>query len=166
MRASIACPRVSARSTEFGSGSPAASLPVDGFSARWTGTVTSPATAAYTFSATSDDGSRIYLDDKLIADNWGDHGVSAVKSAPVQLTAGQPHTLRVEYYENAGDASVSIGWSAPGVPDPSIAAAAADILDSFHVLGRELVAEKVLQLAPLTVFHGSVCVDSLSWKAI
>ncbi|HEY3480692.1 MAG TPA: glycoside hydrolase family 3 C-terminal domain-containing protein, partial [Streptomyces sp.] len=110
---------------DWGTGSPDASLPADGFSARWTGTVTSPATAAYTFSATSDDGSRIYLDDKLIADNWGDHGVKAVKSAPVQLTAGEPHTLRVEYYENAGGASVSIGWSAPGVPDPTIAAAAA-----------------------------------------
>ncbi|CAG7618146.1 Beta-glucosidase [Actinacidiphila bryophytorum] len=110
---------------DWGTGSPDPALPADGFSARWTGTVTSPATAAYTFSATSDDGSRIYLDGTLIADNWGDHGVRTVKSAPVQLTAGDPHTLRVEYYENAGGASVTVGWSAPGVPDPTITAAAA-----------------------------------------
>ncbi|WP_328916068.1 MULTISPECIES: glycoside hydrolase family 3 C-terminal domain-containing protein [unclassified Streptomyces] len=105
-------------------GSPDPSIPVDGFSARWTGTVTAPATAAYTFSATSDDGSRIYLDDKLIVDNWSDHAASTVKSTPVQLTAGQPHALRVEFYDNAQNASVSVGWTAPGVPDPSLTAAA------------------------------------------
>jgi beta-glucosidase len=105
-------------------GSPDPALPVDGFSARWTGTLTAPSTAAYTFSATSDDGSRIYLDDKLIVDNWSDHGSATVKSAPVQLTAGEPHALRVEFYDNAQNASVSIGWSAPGVPDPSLQAAA------------------------------------------
>ncbi|SEO98828.1 glycoside hydrolase family 3 C-terminal domain-containing protein [Actinacidiphila rubida] len=109
---------------DWGTGAPDPSLPADGFSARWTGTLTAPTTAAYTFGATSDDGSRIYLDGKLIADNWGDHAVSTVKSAPVQLTAGEPHSLKVEYYENAGGASVSIGWTAPGLPDPSLQAAA------------------------------------------
>jgi beta-glucosidase len=105
-------------------GSPGAGIPVDGFSARWTGTVTAPATAAYVFSATSDDGSRVYLDGKLVADNWSDHASSTVKSAPVQLTAGEPHSLRVEFYDNAQNASVSIGWSAPGLPDPTLQAAA------------------------------------------
>ncbi|MFC4032447.1 glycoside hydrolase family 3 C-terminal domain-containing protein [Streptomyces polygonati] len=104
-------------------GSPDPSIPVDGFSVRWTGTLTAPATAAYTFSATSDDGSRIYLDDKLIADNWSDHASSTVKSAPVQLTAGEPHSLRIEYYDNAQNASITAGWSAPGLPDPTIEAA-------------------------------------------
>ncbi|MFF7194047.1 glycoside hydrolase family 3 C-terminal domain-containing protein [Streptomyces sp. NPDC008079] len=105
-------------------GSPADGIPVDNFSARWTGTVTAPATAAYTFSATSDDGSRIYLDGQLIVDNWSDHAASTVKSAPVQLTAGEPHSLRVEYYDSAQNASVTIGWSGAGLPDPTIQAAA------------------------------------------
>ncbi|MEW2519227.1 glycoside hydrolase family 3 C-terminal domain-containing protein [Actinacidiphila alni] len=104
-------------------GSPADGIPVDNFSARWTGTLTAPATAAYTFSATSDDGSRIYLDDKLIVDNWSDHGSSTVKSTPVQLTAGEPHSLRVEFYDSAQNASVSVGWFAPDLPDPTIQAA-------------------------------------------
>ncbi len=110
---------------DWGNGSPGDGIPADGFSARWTGTVTAPATAAYTFAATSDDGSRIYLDGKLVVDNWGDHGAQTATSSPVQLTAGEPHTLRVEYYENAGGASVSVGWAAPGLPDPSIQAAVA-----------------------------------------
>ncbi|WP_160144983.1 glycoside hydrolase family 3 C-terminal domain-containing protein [Actinacidiphila yanglinensis] len=108
---------------DWGSGSPADGIPADGFSARWTGTLTAPATGTYTFSATSDDGSRIYLDDKLIADNWSDHASQAVTSTPIQLTAGEPHSLRVEYYDNAQSASVTIGWSSPDVPDPTIQAA-------------------------------------------
>ncbi len=110
---------------DWGVGSPAAGIPADGFSARYTGTLTVPATSTYTFSATSDDGSRLYLDGKLIVDNWGDHAAQTVKSTPVQLTAGDTHTLRIEYYENGGDASLSVGWSAPGLPDPGIEAAVA-----------------------------------------
>ncbi|WP_202236169.1 glycoside hydrolase family 3 C-terminal domain-containing protein [Actinacidiphila reveromycinica] len=108
---------------DWGTGSPADGIPADGFSVRWTGTVTAPATGTYTLAATSDDGSRIYLDGKLVVDNWSDHASSTVAGTPVQLTAGEPHTLRVEYYENASDASVSIGWSSPQVPDPTIQAA-------------------------------------------
>jgi beta-glucosidase len=109
---------------DWGLGSPADGIPADNFSARWTGTLTAPATAAYTFAATSDDGSRIYLDGKLIADNWSDHASSTVKSTPVQLTAGEPHAFKVEFYDSAQNASVTAGWTAPGLPDPSIQAAA------------------------------------------
>lgn len=109
----------------WGKDAPADGIPADGFSARWTGTVTPPVTAAYTFAATSDDGSRVFLDDQLIVDNWGDHASRTVTSAPIELTAGEPHTLRVEYYDNASDASVSVGWSAPGLPDPQVEAAVA-----------------------------------------
>ena len=110
---------------DWGGGSPADGIPADGFSARCTGTLTAPVTDTYTFAATSDDGSRVYLDDKLIVDNWGDHGAQTVKSAPVQLTAGEQHSIRVEYYENSGDASVSLGWSAPTLPDSTVQSAVA-----------------------------------------
>ncbi|WP_255949972.1 beta-glucosidase family protein [Streptomyces odontomachi] len=114
----------------WGKDAPAEGLPTDGFSARWTGTITPPVTAAYTLAATSDDGSRVYLDDQLIVDNWGDHASRTVTSAPIELTAGEQHTLRVEYYDNASDASVSVGWSAPNLPDPQIEAAVAAAKDA------------------------------------
>ncbi|SDN22597.1 glycoside hydrolase family 3 C-terminal domain-containing protein [Actinacidiphila guanduensis] len=110
---------------DWGTGSPAAGIPADGFSARWTGTLTAPTTGTYTLSATSDDGSRIYLDGKLVVDNWSDHGATTVTSTPVTLTAGEGHALTVEFYDNAQNASVSVGWSAPDLPDPGIDAAVA-----------------------------------------
>ncbi|MEV6008641.1 glycoside hydrolase family 3 C-terminal domain-containing protein [Streptomyces sp. NPDC051976] len=110
---------------DWGAGSPANGIPVDRFSARYTGTLTAPVTDTYTLSSTSDDGTRVYLDDKLIVDNWGDHAAQTVTSAPIQLTAGEQHSIRVEYYEDGQNASVSLGWSAPSLPDSSIQAAVA-----------------------------------------
>jgi beta-glucosidase len=108
----------------WGQGAPADGLPVDHYSVRWTGTLTGPATGAYTIGLTSDDGSRLYLDGNLVIDNWRDQGAHT-QTAVVNLTAGEVHQVKVEYYENAGDASVSLGWNVPGSQDPAIAAAVA-----------------------------------------
>lgn len=92
--------------------SPMAGLPDDQWSATWTGTLTPPATGRYTFSLTSDDGSRLSLDGKRVIDNWGDHA-SNTKTATVSLVAGQPVRIEVDYYEAAGGASVRLGWRVP-----------------------------------------------------
>jgi hypothetical protein len=41
----------------------------------WKGFINIPQTAGYQFSLESDDGSRLYLDNELIVDNEGDHGM-------------------------------------------------------------------------------------------
>ncbi|HXF62188.1 MAG TPA: PA14 domain-containing protein, partial [Caldilineaceae bacterium] len=103
----------------WGTGSPAASLPADGFSARWSG-VRSFASGIYTFTATVDDGVRIWLDDALIIDSWRDQGLTTL-TAVRELMAGQ-HRLRVEYYERSGGAQLRFHWSAAGAPCPAISA--------------------------------------------
>jgi beta-glucosidase len=106
---------------DFGVGGPAPGLPVDQFSARWTGTLTAPATGTYVMATNSDDGSRVFIDGTQVVDNWGNHGPRTV-TAEVPLTAG-PHDLRVEYYENGGGASVSFGWILPGAKEAALQAA-------------------------------------------
>ncbi|MBF6601260.1 MAG: PQQ-dependent sugar dehydrogenase [Dehalococcoidia bacterium] len=78
-------------------------LPVDGFSIRWTQTLTFNE-GVYTFSTTSDDGSRVFIDGQLVVNAWQDQAAVTI-SANKQMTAGQ-HTVVVEYYENAGGASM------------------------------------------------------------
>jgi hypothetical protein len=97
---------------QWGNGSPDASLPNDGFSARWTGIVIPEFSETYTFYANSDDGSRIYVDGKLIVDNWFDQA-PAERSGTIALTAGVPVRIRVEYYENGGGAVGEARWSSP-----------------------------------------------------
>ena len=84
-------------------------LPPDGFSIRWTGFLTVPETGRYTLSVTSDDGSRLYLNGELLVDHWGEHGMSA-KARTVQLEGGAPVPIRVDMYENRGDAGMKLSW--------------------------------------------------------
>ncbi len=83
-------------------GSPAPGvIPVDGFSARWTRSLAFN-DGVYSFTTTSDDGARVYVDGQLILNFWVDQG-GITHSVNKQMTAG-PHTVVVEYYENAGGA--------------------------------------------------------------
>jgi hypothetical protein len=94
-----------------------------GFGVRWTGHVTPSATGEYTFYTVSDDGIRLWVDDKPVIDNWTDHAATEDR-ATVRLTAGQRHAIRLEYYQGGGDAVARLLWSAPGKPREVIPASA------------------------------------------
>jgi hypothetical protein len=97
----------------WGTGAPAAGIPADGFSVRWTRTVSLEA-GLYRFRATVDDGMRVFLDSALIIDSWRDGGQREL-TADRQISAGM-HTLRVEYYERAGIALARLRWEKVGTP--------------------------------------------------
>lgn len=94
---------------DWGRGSPHSSVNSDHFSARWTRYVQVPYPGnVYRFTATSDDGIRVYVDDDLIVDQWNDHAVRT-DVAEVSLASGH-HLLKVEYYENTGHAVAKLDW--------------------------------------------------------
>ncbi|MEZ4860622.1 MAG: PA14 domain-containing protein [Caldilineaceae bacterium] len=82
----------------WGSGAPAAELPVDGFSARFE-RILSFTDGYYRFSVTADDGVRFWLDGELILDEW--HGATG-RTYTVERDLNGVHTLRIEYYEANG----------------------------------------------------------------
>jgi cell division septation protein DedD len=91
----------------WGAGSPDSRIPADRFSVRWVRDVTL-ANATYLFYAYSDDGVRVFLNDTPIINEW--HAASnRVFPVYVAVSAGV-HRLRVEYYEEGGDAHVGFGW--------------------------------------------------------
>jgi hypothetical protein len=100
----------------WGTGAPYSGLPVDNFSARWTRTSTFEA-ATYRFRLTMDDGARLWIDNQLIIDEWRD-GAERGVAVDVALAAGT-HSLRVDYYESAGNARASLTWGkiTPTFPD-------------------------------------------------
>jgi len=91
----------------WGYGSPAPSLPVDNFSARWTRTLNLSA-GDYRFYARSDDGVRVWLDDQLLIDEWREQAATTY-SANRSLGAGA-HRFRIEYFEAFGDAQFQFWW--------------------------------------------------------
>ncbi|MGI5390870.1 ricin-type beta-trefoil lectin domain protein [Streptomyces sp. CA-251251] len=68
---------------------------------------------SYTLRLTSDDGSRLWIDDRLVINHDGLHGPDAPKDATVDLTAG-PHSLRIEHFERDGGQQLTLAWKPPG----------------------------------------------------
>ncbi|MDQ0364036.1 family 16 glycoside hydrolase [Catenuloplanes indicus] len=75
--------------------------------------LTAPSAGAYTFRLTSDDGSKLYVDDKLVIDHDGLHGVDPPKEGTIDLTAGV-HPLRIEHFERDGGQELRLAWRTPG----------------------------------------------------
>jgi glucose/arabinose dehydrogenase len=78
----------------------------DNFSVRWVATRSFATTGSYTFTATADDGVRVYLDGTLVIDQWKDQSATTY-TASRTVTAGN-HEVKVEYYENGGDAVAKV----------------------------------------------------------
>ena len=89
--------------------SPAPEINRDNFSTRWTGVFTFK-DGRYRFITYSDDGVRLYVDDRLVIDSW--RPMRGARSATVSLSEGA-HTVRLEYFERAGAARVSLTWRSP-----------------------------------------------------
>ena len=100
---------------DWGGGSPATQVFTDNFSAQWTQTASLPA-GTYRFSATADDGMRVWVDNVLIIDAWYDSQVRTI-TADVFLGAGN-HTITVQYYEAGGVAVARMGYVALNAPPP------------------------------------------------
>ncbi|SEG68147.1 beta-glucosidase [Actinacidiphila yanglinensis] len=104
---------------DWNGGPPAPSVPASGWSAAYTGTLTPPSTGTYTFSVTSDDGSRLLVDGKQVIDNWRDQG-GTTETGTVTLTAGQPVSIEVDYYQDGGGSLLDLGWQPPGGPGTAL----------------------------------------------
>lgn len=92
--------------------SPASGISSDNFSVRWQGKIKPIYSEQYTFSISSDDGVRLWIGGKLIIDHWQNQS-AAISKGSILLTAGTLYDMRVEYYENRGDASISLMWESP-----------------------------------------------------
>ncbi|MEJ5309895.1 MAG: PA14 domain-containing protein [Anaerolineae bacterium] len=87
-------------------GSPATEIPVDQFAVRWTGTFAFEA-GRYRFTTTTDDGVRVYVNDRLVIDSW--RPMRGTRTATVTLPQGNA-TIRVEYFEQTGAAMARLSW--------------------------------------------------------
>jgi hypothetical protein len=101
---------------DWGDGGPGGGVPNDHFSARWTRNWNFTA-GRYRFHLSGDDGIRLWVDNTLIIDQWKDQSRTEYTTER-ELTGGN-HSLKVEYYENGGDANVALWWDFIGGPQTS-----------------------------------------------
>jgi alpha-L-fucosidase len=83
------------------------------FALRYRGYIRVDHSGVYTFTLTSDDGSRLWIADTLLIDNDGLHGAKPV-SAPVALEAGW-HPITVAMFQATGGLELNLSWGGPGI---------------------------------------------------
>ncbi|MCR6642601.1 MAG: PA14 domain-containing protein [Sporocytophaga sp.] len=96
-------------------GSPDAVVPVNQFSARWTGKIKPRYSEAYSFYTFSDDGIRLYVNNTLVIDNWTYHG-EVENTGTITLLGGQLYDIRLEYFEGNSMATAKLSWSSLSQP--------------------------------------------------
>jgi len=95
----------------FGTSSPSPGLVnSDNFSIRWSSLENFEA-GTYRFTAGADDGIRVFFDDQLIIDNFGNRNTFAIATADRDVAAGS-HEIVVEYVEIDNVAQVQFFWEA------------------------------------------------------
>ena len=85
----------------------------DGYALRFEGTIDLERAGPYAFHLASDDGSKLWVDDKLVADNDGVHP-NQRKTGRVRLAKGR-HKVVVGYFQGAGEEELDVEYEGPGV---------------------------------------------------
>jgi putative heme-binding domain-containing protein len=124
------------------------------FALRFSGAIQIPQSGRYEFFITSDDGSRIYIDDKLLVNHDGLHGMSQ-KSGKIDLTVGQ-HTIVVTYFDNGGRNGLAVNWAGPGFKKGPIAP------ESLSVLGNDTIHDVAVRTFAAIPGHSEAKVNDLA----
>jgi hypothetical protein len=83
-------------------------------SARWKGVIEAPSTETYSIIATGDDGIRLWLDGRLVANGWVLQGATDY-TYKLNAIEGQLYSFILEFYENTGDAVAELSWQSASV---------------------------------------------------
>lgn len=89
---------------------PDPSVPVDFYSVRWTGKLTAPATGKYKIGLEGNDGYRLYINKKLIIDNWKKQTYQT-SVADFSFEKGKSYDIQIEFFEANGNASIKLIWN-------------------------------------------------------
>ncbi|SEL97574.1 PA14 domain-containing protein [Chitinophaga rupis] len=115
------------------------------FSVRWTGRIKAPVSGKYIFSTESDDGVRLFLNNKPLLAYWDDHSNYTNNGEAVYLEAGQMYDVKLEYYQNGGHVMMTLAWEYPGQPRqfiPTEYLYEMPKADTFSVISNILYREK------------------------
>jgi alpha-D-xyloside xylohydrolase len=142
------------------------------FSARWQGSVIAPEAGEYEIGVEGDDGYRLWLDDKLVADDWK-NGAMRYQGTRIKLAAGQNVRVRIDFYQDGGGRGLRLAWRSPAQlralaseqrridkRQTTLLPAGSGWFDFWtgkpHAGGRSVVREYPLDEFPLFVRAGSI----------
>ncbi len=94
----------------FDDKSPIEKIKKNDFSIRFTGFIKADSTGNHIFSTLSDDGVRLFINNKLILENWSGHAPT-INVGEYTLEAGKLYAVRLEYNQLRGGALIKLGMN-------------------------------------------------------
>lgn len=88
----------------WGTASPSRYIKRDNFSVRWSRSAAF-VTGVYRISARIDDGIRVYVDNRLVIDDWRE---GSTRNVSVDVNLSGSHLIKVEYFERTGLAYINV----------------------------------------------------------
>lgn len=148
----------------------------DNFSIRYTGYLRVPASGDYTLVLSSDDASRLWIDDAMVLDNWGHHSFRG-RELTINLQANRDYAIRVDYEEAEGEAGVRLGYRIAQVDNLATDAALCDAVIVTAGFGEktekegkdrpwELPAEQVKMIKDAATSNANVVVVLFTGGAV
>jgi hypothetical protein len=92
--------------------SPDPSIPTSNYTVKWTGLIQPLFTEPYTFSTTTDDGVRLWVNGQEIVNQWVPQSPTTW-SGIINLQAGQVYAVEMDFFQAGGGAIAQLGWSSP-----------------------------------------------------
>jgi hypothetical protein len=130
---------------DWGNGSPDSRIANDNWSARWTGYFSfQPGT--YRFTSVSDDGIRVYVNDRYVINNWTLHA-EQTDTGTITL-AGGTYPVAVDYFDHTNRAVAKVWWERIDAPNPPASTVTATPVTSLRVRSGPSTAYQVLTVVP------------------
>ena len=100
---------------DWAGGAPLPEVPPDHFTTRWTGQVKAEPGGLWNFCTWSDDGARLYIDGNEVINDWSNHN-ARYRCGQFELADCEQVDIRLDFYENTGQARIKLYWAPPGSP--------------------------------------------------
>jgi beta-glucosidase len=157
----------------WGAASPIPQITTKHYSVRWTGKLSTPLSGAYPMTLFSAGSARLYLDGKLIVNDFDGHP-QEMSEGIAHLDANKPHDICIEYVKSGDDSQIGLKawgerWADATIAQAVSAAQSADVVilcvgtnpdhegesldrDTLAIPGdQEYLIEKVLEVGKPTV---------------
>jgi beta-glucosidase len=94
------------------------------YSVRWSGALVPRETRDYLLGFTGQDGYRVWLDGKVLVEDWTNHRPATTQTRRIRLRKGHAYPIKIEYYQSVRGAEAHLVWGLPGNDERSALEAA------------------------------------------
>jgi beta-glucosidase len=114
------------------------------YSVRWTGVLVPPETGDYLIGFTGQDGYRVWLDGKPVAEDWTLHDPASTQTRSFRLEKDRAYPLKIEYYGTGrGEARLVWGWPEQETEQAVRAARGAELVVAVMGLSPRIEGEEM-----------------------